>query len=141
MFVFLLAQKYELLYQLTYIIEYGGDTESESWYSVESAKVELFFEKFFEEMKETLAYYENVTLDGFLSRIMNMHRSVYRSFSSFEFDGSQFSEIASKTKWKRVRLKCDKMRALLEALGNIFFFLLLADYILVVMSKHKKVKL
>ena len=70
MFVYYMAQKYDLLYQLTYIIEYGDDTDSESWFNIEAAKVEAYFEAFFDEMKETLARYENVTLDGILNRVM-----------------------------------------------------------------------
>lgn len=31
MFVYYMAQKYELLYQMTYILQYGNDTDSVSW--------------------------------------------------------------------------------------------------------------
>ena len=56
MFVHYLAQKYDLLYQLTYIIEYGNNTDSESWYNIEVAKVELYFEQFYEEMVKKIFF-------------------------------------------------------------------------------------
>ena len=50
MFTFYMAQKYELLFQLTYILQYGNNTDSVSWQSLGMNKVVKYFDSFYEEL-------------------------------------------------------------------------------------------
>ena len=59
-----------------------------------------------------------MTLDGLLSRILNMHKNVYRLFDHVDYVGTKYEDIAQTSKWKKVRVTLEKIKGLLEALGN-----------------------
>lgn len=54
MFTYYMAQKYELLFQLTYILQYGNNTDSVSWQSLGMNKVAKYFDNFYQEMVRKL---------------------------------------------------------------------------------------
>lgn len=50
LFISKLAEKYDLLYQLTYIIQQGTGSPAESWFKLELPVVDNYFDDFYKEM-------------------------------------------------------------------------------------------
>jgi hypothetical protein len=118
LFISKLGEKYDLLYQLTYIIQAGSGSSAVSWVQLELAIVDKFFDDFYLEMRKSFADYESIHLDGLLSRIMNLHQFVYKLFQKNNYTGKELEYIWDKAKWIKLRKTIAKIKGMLDAMSS-----------------------
>ena len=118
LFIAKLGEKYDLLYQLTYIIQSGSGSQAVSWVTLELPVVDKFFDDFYIEMRRSFADYESIHLDGLLSRIMNLHQFVYKLFQKSNYTGKELEYIWDKAKWIKLRKTVAKIKGMLEAMSS-----------------------
>lgn len=118
LYIHRLGEKYDLLYQLTYIIQSGGLSTSVSWAKLDISVVNKYFNDFYQLMIKEFADYESIHLDGLLNRILNLHKFVYNLFQNNLYIGKDLEYIWDKAKWIQLRSMIGHIKDMLEAMSN-----------------------
>lgn len=118
LFISKLGEKYDLLYQLTYIIQIGSGGSAESWIQLDLPVVDKYFDDFYKQMLKSFADYESIHLDGLINRIMNLHQFVYKLFQKSNYIGKELEYIWDKAKWIKLRGTISHIKGMLEAMSN-----------------------
>jgi hypothetical protein len=129
LFISKLGEKYDLLYQLTYIIQIGTGSQAQSWVQLDIPVVDKYFDDFYNEMLKSFADYESIHLDGLINRIMNLHQFVYKLFQKSNYVGKELEYIWDKAKWIKLRKTIGHIKGMLDAMSN---------YLLIVARTNRK---
>lgn len=129
LYILKLAERYDLLFQTTYIFQNGGTSPSKSWSLLDLIVVDKFFEDFYQEMIKSFADYELTHLDGIFCRVINLHQFTYKFFQKSVYIGKIQEYIWEKAKWIKLRASIGRIKSMLEAMSS---------YLLIVAKTNSK---